>query len=335
MICDSNAPIAVIGHGSWATAIVKILTENKNIVNWYVRNDEVRDVLASEGKNPRYLSNAHFCMTTINLFDNVNDAVAASEIVILATPSAFLEGVMEGLTVSLESKFVISAVKGIIPNGYLTIAEYINQRFNLPFNQIGIISGPCHAEEVALERLSYLTMVCKNIDDAIAIGARFASKYIKISTSTDIYGTEYAAVLKNVYAIAVGICHSLGYGDNFMAVLISNASMEMEDFMNATYAFDRRIGKSVYMGDLLVTCYSQFSRNRTFGMMVGKGYSVKNAHMEMNMVAEGYYAAACIKKILEKYQKEVDMPIVGAVYAILYEGRSAKNQIRLILDKLV
>lgn len=335
MFCDPNAAIAVIGHGSWATAIVKILTDNKNSVNWYVRNEEVIESIKTDGNNHRYLSNVHFCESKINLTNDINAAVGASQIVILATPSAFLEGVLENLTVSLEDKFVISAVKGIIPNGYYTIAEFVNQKYGLPFDQIGIVSGPCHAEEVALERLSYLTMVTKNIDDAVAIGARFANKYIKISTSTDIYGTEYAAVLKNVYAIAVGICHSLGYGDNFMAVLISNASVEMENFMNATYSFERRIGNSVYMGDLLVTCYSQFSRNRTFGMMIGKGYSVKNAKMEMNMVAEGYYATACIKKILEKYQKEVDMPIVEAVYAILYENKSAKNQIKLILDKLV
>lgn len=335
MFCDPNAPIAIIGHGSWATAIVKILTDNKNIVNWYVRNREVLENIQTDGNNPKYLSNVHFCSANINLYSDINEAIAASQIVILATPSAFLESVMDSLNVSLEDKFIISAVKGIIPNGYLTIAEFVNQKYNLPFDQIGIVSGPCHAEEVALERLSYLTMVCKNIEDAQVLGKRFTTKYIKISTSTDIYGTEYAAVLKNVYAIAVGICHSLGYGDNFMAVLISNASIEMENFMNATYLYDRRIGNSVYMGDLLVTCYSQFSRNRTFGMMIGKGYSVRNAQMEMNMVAEGYYAAACIKKVLERYHKEVDMPILEAVYAILYENKSAKNQIRLILDKLV
>lgn len=335
MFCDPEQPIAMIGHGSWATALVKILTDNGNVVNWYVRNEEVRENIENEGNNPRYLSNVKFCLSKINLYGDINKAIRQSQVVILATPSAFLESVMANIDVSFGGKFVISAVKGIVPNGYLTIAEFVNVRYGLPFDQIGIVSGPCHAEEVALERLSYLTVVCKDMNDSIAIGARFANKYIKISTSTDIYGAEYAAILKNIYAISVGICHSLGYGDNFMAVLISNASVEMERFMNATYSYDRQLGDSVYMGDLLVTCYSQFSRNRTFGMMIGKGYSVKNAQMEMNMVAEGYYATACIKKVLERFSKQVDMPIVEAVYAILYENKSAKNQIKLILDKLV
>lgn len=334
MICE-NAPIAVIGHGSWATAIVKILTDNHLPVNWYIRNVEVLEHLRDEHTNPRYLSNVHFGCSNLTLHDDINTTIEESKTIILATPSAFLEGVMEALTTPLDEKFVISAIKGIVPNGYLTIAEYINQTYGLPFDQIGIITGPCHAEEVALERLSYLTMVCKNIKQASALGGCFATKYIKVSPSTDIYGTEYAAVLKNIYAIAVGMCHTLGYGDNFMAVLISNAAIEMERFMDSTYPSPRNICHSAYLGDLLVTCYSQFSRNRTFGMMIGKGYSVKNAQMEMNMVAEGYYATACIKKILERCDITLEMPIAETMYAVLYDKKSAKAQIKNLLDKLI
>lgn len=330
-----NAPIAVIGHGSWATAIVKILTDNSATVNWYVRNPDVRDHLQTEYTNPRYLSNVHFCCKSLNIFDNIDQAVAASDIIVLATPSAFLQGVLADLTLPLNDKFIISAIKGIVPDGYLTIAEYVNQRYGLPFDNIGIITGPCHAEEVALERLSYLTMVCKNIETAKTLAARFANKNIITSSSTDIYGSEYASVLKNIYAIAVGMCHSLGYGDNFMAVLIANAADEMARFMSVTYDYPRNTNHSAYLGDLLVTCYSQFSRNRTFGMMIGKGYSVKNAQMEMNMVAEGYYAAACIKKVIERCDMNIDMPIAEAMYAVLYEKKSAKIQVKNILDKLV
>ncbi|MFI3295316.1 MAG: NAD(P)H-dependent glycerol-3-phosphate dehydrogenase [Rikenellaceae bacterium] len=330
-----NAAIAMIGHGSWATALVKILTDNGVRVNWYVRNSEVRESLEHNKRNPKYLTNIQFNTQTIKLHSDINHAVRESQVVILATPSAFLEGVLHELTVSLDGKFILSAVKGIIPNGYLTIAEYVNQAYGISFDHIGVVTGPCHAEEVALERLSYLTVVAKNLDTAARLGARFANRNIRVSTSTDIYGTEYAAVLKNIYAIAVGMSHSLRYGDNFMAVLIANASDEMSRFMKATYPSPRNTNDSAYLGDLLVTCYSQFSRNRAFGLMIGKGYSVKYAQMEMNMVAEGYYSAACIKKVLERYDTKIDMPIVEAVYGVLYQMKSARDQMDAILDHLV
>lgn len=330
---SKDAAIAVIGHGSWATAIVKILLENNNRVFWYVRNEEVRENLATHHTNPKYLSQVHFYTSKLTVVGDVNEAVEQSEIVVLATPSAFIKGVMEPLTAPLNNKIVVSAIKGIVPDQYITIAEYLNQNYHLPFDQIGIITGPCHAEEVALERLSYLTMVCKDEQLAETIGERFKTDYINIITSRDIYGAEYGAVLKNIYAIAVGMCHAMGYGDNFLAVLISNATLEMQNFMNCTYPCDRNICNSAYLGDLLVTCYSQFSRNRTFGLMIGKGYSVKNAQMEMNMIAEGYYATACIRKVKSR-TIEIEMPIADAMYAILYERKSAIKEIKKILPKL-
>ncbi|MEG1954497.1 MAG: NAD(P)H-dependent glycerol-3-phosphate dehydrogenase [Mucinivorans sp.] len=330
-----DAQCAVIGHGSWATAIVKILLDNGNIVNWYVRNADVMDHLAKNHTNPKYLSNVHFYTDHLTIHNDINAAIEPSGVVILATPSAFLQGVMDNLTVSLSSRFIISAIKGIVPNGYLTVAEYIHHQYYIPFSQIGILTGPCHAEEVALERLSYLTMVCKDEDVSKLLSTRFANSYIKMNSSNDIYGTEYASVLKNIYAIAVGMCHALGYGDNFLAVLISNAALEMERFMDTTYPAKRNVCHSAYLGDLLVTCYSQFSRNRTFGIMIGKGYSVKNAQIEMNMVAEGYYSTACIQYVKKRCGVDISLPICEAMYAVLYEHKNPKNQINNLLDKLI
>ena len=333
---DEHSKIAVVGHGSWATALVKILTDNRRAVVWYVRNDEVRDHIAARGNNPKYLSQVHFSVgQNLTLENDLNAAVDAAEIIILATPSAFLQTVLKDLTVPIAEKFVVSAIKGIVPDHWLTVAEYLNQHYGVPFSRIGVVTGPCHAEEVALERLSYLTMVCKDPTEAALVGAAFASPHIRVSTSTDIYGVEWAAVLKNIYAIATGMSHALGYGDNFLAVLISNAAMEMKHFLDTTYPFERDILASAYTGDLLVTCYSQFSRNRTFGVMIGKGYSVRSAQMEMNMVAEGYYAAACLQEVKRKGGWAIEMPIADAMFEILYKKRSAKTTLASILDKLV
>ncbi|MCC8088346.1 MAG: NAD(P)-binding domain-containing protein [Rikenellaceae bacterium] len=313
-----DAKFAVIGHGSWATALVKIILENDTDVGWYIRNEEVLEYVKKHKTNPKYLRDVHFYTPHLKMSSDINEVVKNADIIILAAPSAFLKEIMSPLTESFEDKFVVSAIKGIIPGEYITVAEYLNQSYGLPFDQIGIVSGPCHAEEVALERLSYLTAVCKDIDNSRILGDKIRTWYINVSYSTDIYGTEYATVLKNIYAIAVGMCIGQGYGDNFIAVLISNSAMEMERFLNETYPSDRNINASVYLGDLLVTSYSQFSRNRTFGLMVGKGYSVKNAQIEMSMVAEGYYAAYCINQINKK--KKIRLPIADTVYRILYEG---------------
>lgn len=332
-----DSACAVIGYGSWATAIVKILLENGNTVRWYVRSPEVRDHLSEHHTNPKYLSQVHFYTDRLTVSDDINAVVRESEVVIFAVPSAFLVTTVEDLDPALmEGKFAVSAIKGIVPDGNLTVAEWFNERWKVPFEQIGVVTGPCHAEEVALERLSYLTMVCLNEENAVRLGEKFANGYIRVNTSTDIYGVEYAVVLKNIYAIAVGIAHGLRYGDNFTAVLISNAALEMERFLDQTSRMPeghgRNICYSAYLGDLLVTCYSQFSRNRTFGVMIGNGYSVKNAQMEMNMVAEGYYGAACVHRLKECFG--VEMPIAEAVYGILYERKGTKSQIKQILDQL-
>lgn len=324
---------AVIGYGSWATAIVKILLENGNTVRWHVRNPEVREHLIRHRSNPKYLSQVHFPADRLTVEEDVGAVVRESDVVILAVPSAFLAMTLELLADdALAEKFVVSAIKGIVPDGYLTVAEWLERRYGVSADRIGIVTGPCHAEEVALERLSYLTMVCRELDTAEALGRKFANDYIRVAVSGDIYGVEYAAVLKNIYAIAVGIAHGLGYGDNFLAVLISNAAIEMERFLRSAFEAERNVCRSAYLGDLLVTCYSQFSRNRTFGVMIGKGYSVRNAQMEMNMVAEGYYGADCIHRLQSRFG--IEMPIAEAVYGILYERRSPAGQLRGILGRL-
>ncbi len=332
---DHFTRFAVIGHGSWATAIVKILTDNRRVVDWYVRNDDVRDHICEHRSNSKYLSEVHFHSRRLKLHDSVTEAVENAQIVILATPSAFIKDVLNDLQCPLNNKFVISAIKGIVPDEYITIAEYLNQYWDMPFDNIGVVTGPCHAEEVALERLSYLTVACKSQQWAEDIAKALANDYIRVSCSSDIYGTEYGAVLKNIYAIAVGMCHSMGYGDNFVSVLIANAAIEMERFMTTTYDFDRQILASAYLGDLLVTCYSGFSRNRTFGQLIGKGYTAKVAQMEMNMVAEGYYATACIKMLKERNNIEVDMPIADAMYRIIYERRDPRIELQKILAKFI
>lgn len=332
---DQQIKFTVIGHGSWATAIVKILTDNGHTVGWYVRNCDVKEHIALHGNNPKYLSQVHFAPSSLVLYDDLNRAASESQVLVLATPSAFVKSVMGDLCVPIVDKFVISAIKGIVHGEWLTIAEWLNRDLGVPYSNIGVITGPCHAEEVALERLSYLTMVCKSAEKASQIGSCFASSSIRITTSNDIYGVEWASVLKNIYAIAGGVCHSLGYGDNFMAVLISNAAIEIERFLDSTYPCERQIMASAYLGDLLVTCYSQFSRNRTFGQMVGKGYTVRSAQMEMNMVAEGYYATACLQEVKRRNGYDVSMPIADAMYDILYNKRSAKATFAKILDKLI
>lgn len=332
-IIDKQAKCAVVGYGSWATALVKILLENETDIIWHIRNADVADHILLHSNNPKYLSSATFDTDKITITDDINFVVANADIIILAVPSAFLDATLKPLTESMSGKFVISAIKGIIPEGFLTIAEYINQKYNLPFSQIGVITGPCHAEEVALERLSYLNIVTTHPDNCELLASKFGCKYITINLLTDIYGTEYSAVMKNVYAIAVGMAVGTGYGDNFISVLIANAAAEINHFLEKSYPYQRNTSSSAYLGDLLVTCYSQFSRNRTFGMMVGKGYSVKTAQIEMAMVAEGYWAASCINQVCQ--QKEIELPIAQAVYKILYTKASVKPEFKKLALKLL
>ena len=330
---DSGARCAVVGYGSWATALVKILLENEAEVGWYVRSRDVLEHIRRHGTNPRYLSGVHFPSERLFLSDDLDAVVRGADIIVLAVPSVYLKTTLDALSEPLDGKFVVSAIKGIVPDELVTVAEYVNRRYGVPFDRIGIVSGPCHAEEGALERLSYLTAVCKNMDDSVMLGRKIRTPYIAVSHSTDIYGIEYASVLKNIYALAVGVAVGLGYGDNFLAVLISNGAMEMSRFMERTYPASRDTFASAYLGDLLVTSYSQFSRNRRFGLMIGKGYSVASARAEMNMVAEGYYAAECVMKINERHG--VEMPIASAVYDMLYREAPAASALASLTDKLV
>lgn len=324
--------IGVVGGGSWATAIAKILTETNEHICWFMRNIETIKAFKALNHNPRYLCEVEFDLSKITFTDDLNKLIGMCDVIIFAIPSAFLKNVTGRITKSLQDKVIVSAIKGLIPDDNLIIAEYFNSYFNVPLEQVVIISGPCHAEEIALERLSYLTFASNDLKVARQVAQRFDCHYVKTSISDDIYGTEYSAVLKNVIAIASGICHGLHYGDNFQAVLVSNAIQEIERFVAAVHPIQRDIKSSAYLGDLLVTAYSQFSRNRTFGTMIGKGYSVKSAQMEMLMIAEGYFAVKGIKEINEHYN--VHMPITNAVYNILYERISPVMEIRLLTEEL-
>ena len=323
----------VIGSGSWATAIVKILCNNVEKVNWFVRIPESAEYIKKYKHNPRYLQSVEFNLDKINVITDLEEAINSSEILVIATPSAFLNDLFKDIPQEIfKGKVVFSAVKGIIPEFHSIPARFIHKTFGTPYDEIGIISGPCHAEEVALERLSYLTIACQDEDIADEVAELFACRYIKTTTSDDLFGTELSAVLKNVYSIASGICSGLGYGDNFQAVLISNAIQEIENFIDEVSPIHRDVKSSAYLGDLLVTAYSKFSRNRTFGFMIGKGYSVKTAQMEMDMIAEGYYAVKSVMEINKKFQ--VDMPILEAVYNIIYEKIAPVIEMRILTEKL-
>lgn len=328
-----KAQFGVIGGGSWATAIVKMLCNNLPQVNWWMRNEVAVDHILKYKHNPKYLQSVEFDLDKINVTTDLEELIKNSEMLLIATPSAFLSELFEDVPSSLfEGKTVFSAVKGIIPEYNAIPARFIHKTFGTPYNNIGIVCGPCHAEEVALERLSYLTIACQDEDIAEQVAEMFRCRYIKATVSDDLFGTELSAVLKNVYSIASGICSGLGYGDNYQSVLISNAIQEIENFIDEVSPIHRDVKTSAYLGDLLVTAYSKFSRNRTFGFMIGKGYSVKTAQMEMDMVAEGYYAVKSVIEINKKFQ--VEMPIVEAVYNIIYEKISPVIEMRILADKL-
>jgi len=325
--------VAVIGGGSWATALVKILCNNLDSVNWYLRSETAVGHILKYRHNPTYLQSVEFDLRKINVSTDLEEIIRPSDIVIIATPSAFLVKLFENVKPELfAGKKVFSAVKGIVPEYNAIPARFIHKTFGTPYNAIGIISGPCHAEEVALERLSYLTIACQNEQTATEMANLLACRYIKTAISDDLFGTELSAVLKNVYALASGICSGLGYGDNFQSVLISNAIQEIENFIDEVSPIHRDVKSSAYLGDLLVTAYSKFSRNRTFGFMIGKGYSVKTAQLEMDMIAEGYYATKCVHEINKKFQ--VEMPILEAVYNILYEKISPVIEMKILSDRL-
>ena len=331
---NPQSKYAVFGAGSWATAIVKMLCENLDEVGWYMRSVYTKEHLLKEQHNPNYLSSVEFNLKQLKLSNDINEIARYANVLIFVIPSAFIHSELEKLTVDISNKIIVSAVKGIMPESGLLVGEHFHDIYHVPFENIAIIAGPCHAEEVALERLSYLTISCADADKAKAIAKNLSSDYIKTKISDDIIGTEYAVMLKNIYAIAAGIAHGLGYGDNFQSVLMSNAIREMKRFIKKMHKMKRNINNSAYLGDLLVTGYSIFSRNRMFGNMIGKGYTVKSAMMEMNMVAEGYYATKSAHQLNEKNKKKTRLPIINAVYDILYEGKDAKKTFKKLTERL-
>lgn len=342
MINDWPKHIAVIGGGSWGTAITKILSEHKkaagsNIENlqWWIRNEETAAYIRANRHNPKYISSVEIHPEIVSVSSNLQEVINTSDLIVMAVPSAFLKEALQSVDASfIKNKYIVSAIKGLLPHSRQIVADFLMTEYGLPHEQLMVISGPCHAEEVAAEKLSYLTIAGLDANATAYFASLLACRYIRTIISNDITGTEYGAVLKNIYAVASGICHGLGFGDNFQAVLISNAIREMERFLYAVHAHPREINHSAYLGDLLVTAYSQHSRNRTFGNMLGKGYSVKSAQLEMNMIAEGYYATKSMHE-LNNSKLKVDMPIMEAVFGIIYENKSARQEINRLCEKLI
>ena len=322
--------VAIMGGGSWATAIAKIMLESTDEIWWYMRRDDRIEEFRRLSHNPAYLTSVHFDVQRIHFSSDINEVVNACQTLIFVTPSPYMKSHLKKLKVRLRDKIIITAIKGIVPDENLVVSEYFHQVYGVPDENLAVLGGPSHAEEVALRRLTYLTVGCADLNKAEEFADMIASDYIKTKTSDDVLGIEYASVLKNVYAIAAGICNGLKYGDNFQAVLMTNAAQEMERFLRAVHPIERNIIDSVYMGDLLVTGYSNFSRNRVFGTMIGKGYSVKSAQVEMEMIAEGYFGTKCMKDI--NRHMHVNMPILDAMYNILYERIAPSIEIKLLTD---
>lgn len=322
--------IAIMGGGSWATAIAKMMLEQNDSILWYMRRDDRIEEFRRLGHNPAYLTSVHFDTNRIRFSSDINKVVENADTLVFVTPSPYLKSHLKKLKTRLRDKFIVTAIKGIVPDENLVCSEYFHQAFNVPDENLAVLGGPSHAEEVALGRLTYLTIGCADMDKAQNFADMMACEYVKTKISDDVIGIEYASVLKNVYAIAAGICNGLKYGDNFQAVLMANAAQEMNRFLKTVHPIERNIIDSVYLGDLLVTGYSNFSRNRVFGTMIGKGYSVKSAQIEMEMIAEGFFGTKCMKDINKHLH--VNMPILDAVYNILYERISPSIEIKLLTD---
>jgi glycerol-3-phosphate dehydrogenase (NAD(P)+) len=325
--------ITVIGGGSWATAIVKILSEGNVHIKWWMRSIEDVEHIKKHHHNPNYLSSVEIHPSKVKPYTNLKEALRGTEWVILAVPAAFVTDAVKSLTESnLEDKKIISAIKGMIPENNQLITDFLADKYAVSHQNMGIIAGPCHAEEVALEKQSYLTIASPNIKLATEFADLMRCRFVKTSVLSDIYGVEYAAVMKNIVALACGITHGLGGGDNFQAVMVSNAMQEIKRVVDVIAPMERDLSASAYLGDLLVTAYSQFSRNRTFGNMIGRGYSVQAAQLEMNMIAEGYYAVKCIYEMMQKHA--VEMPITDFAYQILYKNASLRKEFEVLKGKL-
>ena len=328
---DLIGKICILGGGTWGTALAKMVLMNQKHINWFIRRDDQIEGFYKLGHNPNYLTNIKFNLSQITFYSNIERAIKDSDTIIVAVPSPYVKQYFRRIWNSaFRGKFMVSALKGIIPSDNMVMSEYLADNFKIPLENIGVLSGPCHAEEVALERLSFLTIASKDQEKAAQLADAISSRILKTKVSNDVVGIELAAVLKNIYAIAAGICQGLQYGDNFQAVLMSNSAKEMELFLENVVPMERQIAEQHYLGDMLVTGYSQFSRNRTLGTMIGKGYSVKTAQLEMEMIAEGYYGAKCIQELNDRFK--VDMPIVDTVYKILYEKLEPRMAVKNLID---
>ncbi len=320
--------IAVIGGGSWATALAKAIVDRTHHIGWYMRRQENIEHIIATGHNPSYLTQVLFNPDEIYFTSDINKIIREFDTLVFVTPSPYFKQHMQKVTESLKDKFIVVATKGIVPEEQVVMSDYFHNHYGIPREQIACLMGPSHAEEVAMNRLTYLTVGCVDETRAKNFAKKIGSGNLIVDVSTDIQGIEYASVLKNIYAIGGGMCHGLKMGDNFLAVFIANAASEMTDILSLLSPREQRnINHSVYLGDLLVTAFSNFSRNKIFGTMIGKGYSIKAAQAEMEMIAEGYYGAKCMKEILDEYGG-YDFPIVNAVYRILYEGAQPKRTLR-------
>lgn len=328
---DSIGKICILGGGTWGTALAKIVLMNQKQINWFIRRDDQIEGFYKLGHNPNYLTNVKFNLAQITFYSNLEKAIKESDTIIIAIPSPYVKQYFRRIwNNTFRGKFMVSALKGIIPNDNMVMSEFLADNFKIPYENVGVVSGPCHAEEVALERLSFLTVASKDETKAKLLAEAIGSRMLKAAVSNDVVGIELAAVLKNIYAIVAGICQGLLYGDNFQAVLMSNCAKEMSRFLNGVVPLERNITEQHYLGDMLVTGYSQFSRNRTLGAMIGKGYSVKSAQLEMEMIAEGYFGAKCIHEMNSHFN--IDIPIAETVYRILYEKLSPQNGIKKLID---
>jgi glycerol-3-phosphate dehydrogenase (NAD(P)+) len=325
--------LCILGAGSWATALAKIFSENGIHIRWWFHREENAVHFEKYAQNPRYLSDVDFRGRQIKAFSSLQEAVSGSDWILVAIPSAFVSGVLKDIPTSLiRDKKFISSVKGILPREGILVTDFLNRRLGVPLQDMAVIGGPCHAEEVALEKQSYLTIASASMEFATQLQACMQSRFIAVSLSDDPEGIEWAAVLKNVYAMACGICHGLGYGDNFQAVLVSNSIQEMDFFLKQQSGRERPVLASAYLGDLLVTAYSVFSRNRTFGNMVGRGYGIRAAQVELGMIAEGYYAVKALHRLTAK--KKISLPIAGALYGILYGKAPVRETMETIRKHL-
>lgn len=323
----------MVGGGSWATALIKILSEGNVSIKWWLRKQADSDYIRQFHHNPSYLSDVAINPRKVRICPKIREAFSGTEFVILAVPAAFVGDALTGLNPAhFAGKHVISAIKGMIPEQNLLVTDWIEKIYSVPASRVSVIAGPCHAEEVALEKQSYLTIASAGDAGAQQVADLLTCRYVQASALNDIYGVEYSAVMKNIIALACGITHGLGYGDNFQAVLVSNAMQEIRRFVDVLRPMVRDLSASAYLGDLLVTAYSPFSRNRTFGTLIGRGYSVQQAQTEMNMIAEGYYAVKSIYEINRQYR--VTMPIVSAVYNILYEKTSPAQEMSELKGRL-